>query len=73
MQLACVLTSSALVDWVAMALATAVSGSLIVRSVQPVVETHAPALARVGTLGLLGAQALFTIVLKVYFFRRISY
>ena len=44
-----------MIDWVAMLAAVGVSANLIVRSVHPILEANAPALARVVCLGIVGA------------------
>ena len=73
MQLACVLTSSAIVDWLAIGTAVAVSTLLITKSVLPRIEAEMPNVARLAAGGILGAQILFGFMLKMHFFRRISY
>jgi hypothetical protein len=73
LQLACVLTSSALMDWIAMSIAVALSSSLIAKSVLPSIVEQMPTLGRLAGGGVVGAQILFGFLLKMYFFRRISY
>jgi hypothetical protein len=73
LQLACVLTSSALVDWVAMVAATTIATALIVRSVQPVVLDKAANFGRIVLGSIVGVEVLFGILLKTHFFWRISY
>jgi hypothetical protein len=72
-QLACVLTSSALMDWVAIGTAVAVSSSLVLKSVLPTIQEQMPNVGRLAAGGIVGAQILFGFMLKMHFFRRISY
>ena len=67
------LTTSAIVDWLAIGTAVAVSTSVVVKSVLPTVQEQMPNVARLATAAILGAQVLFGFTLKIEFFRRISY
>ena len=66
-------TPLTVLDWLALVGGVGFSSALLLKNTFPLVQEKAPTLSRTIGIAVGGMQALFGLILKLYFFRRISF